>query len=788
MSSKNTSESMIAERRLRPIYDLLDFNNNKKAIQEADRVLKKSPELDCARALKSLALLRMGRDYEAEQLLEFVTKRAPCDDATLQAMTICFRELRAPEKICTIYEEAVKKEPTNEELLTHLFMSYVRVYNYKKQQHTAMSLYKLKLKNPYYFWAVMSIVMQASDTDDKISKSVTLPLAERMVKKFVDDNKMDAEQEIQLYVIILEQQHKYQEVLDILSSPLGKMLQSYYTADQKKIEILLAMQQWDEINLLIKQLLITSDSWQYYIHYLTSVFALVSKNGNTEPEDLASCDVITSVDTCFASAERYLSILAEKKSALSHKSRGVHLVRLEYYVKLRDWEKENGGSPSKDSSRTTTLLADKILDSSLVDLLLSYYKVFAHTPCVLKDLKKYLSYLSPEEVNVLSAALWKINGIEEEEEFEPRDRTSMMQFISCLQFNRYLGKYNNDVMSKETKMALILRLTRTYYHCEPFTADQAPAEIKANDALILLVLYLLHDLYVLEPKYIQYILLYLHHVSSRNHYNFNLELLSLYYYHRIGASGAAHMCYENLDMKHIQLDSLGYLHLAPLLNMAQFTLAANVADSTLKFFTINYKDNADHLVLSYKFGSFLKIKEFHLFRTRLNNSVHYTLTTIEKMLLDVLHLTSYREVLGTVATMSINPGQDNILWDELRDNRDLNVFNSCNPSHMKPDAQVQALTHAHDLSYLRMRTLVLRILAASLHVAHPPPPLPPSSNEEEKQNGDNSTSEPSRLEVLKSLIEEMQQVYDKLVKDRLSPVSEFTCSAHNPKVLGSSLT
>uniref|UniRef100_A0A8D8STV1 N-alpha-acetyltransferase 25, NatB auxiliary subunit n=1 Tax=Cacopsylla melanoneura TaxID=428564 RepID=A0A8D8STV1_9HEMI len=203
MSSKNTSESMIAERRLRPIYDLLDFNNNKKAIQEADRVLKKSPELDCARALKSLALLRMGRDYEAEQLLEFVTKRAPCDDATLQAMTICFRELRAPEKICTIYEEAVKKEPTNEELLTHLFMSYVRVYNYKKQQHTAMSLYKLKLKNPYYFWAVMSIVMQASDTDDKISKSVTLPLAERMVKKFVDDNKMDAEQEIQLYVIIL---------------------------------------------------------------------------------------------------------------------------------------------------------------------------------------------------------------------------------------------------------------------------------------------------------------------------------------------------------------------------------------------------------------------------------------------------------------------------------------------------------------------------------------------------------------------------------------------------------
>lgn len=77
------------------ISDLLDYNNNKKAIQEADRVLKKSPDLDCAKVLKSLALLRLGRDYEAEQLLDIVAKRAPCDDATLQAMTICYRELRA---------------------------------------------------------------------------------------------------------------------------------------------------------------------------------------------------------------------------------------------------------------------------------------------------------------------------------------------------------------------------------------------------------------------------------------------------------------------------------------------------------------------------------------------------------------------------------------------------------------------------------------------------------------------------------------------------------------------
>ena len=80
-----------------------------------------------------------------------------------------------------MYEAAAKADPNNEELLTHLFMSYVRLGDFKKQQHTAMALYKLVPKNPYYFWAVMSIVMQAVQADENIAKRVTLPLAERMV-------------------------------------------------------------------------------------------------------------------------------------------------------------------------------------------------------------------------------------------------------------------------------------------------------------------------------------------------------------------------------------------------------------------------------------------------------------------------------------------------------------------------------------------------------------------------------------------------------------------------------
>lgn len=54
------------------------------------------------------------------------------------------------------------KEPNNEELLSHLFMSYVRLDDYKKQQDVGMALYKLIPKNPYFFWSVMSLYLQVS--------------------------------------------------------------------------------------------------------------------------------------------------------------------------------------------------------------------------------------------------------------------------------------------------------------------------------------------------------------------------------------------------------------------------------------------------------------------------------------------------------------------------------------------------------------------------------------------------------------------------------------------------
>lgn len=55
--------------------------------------MKKQPNFLCAKVLKALILQRLGREAECEELLEEACSYAPTDEATLQAITICYRAI-----------------------------------------------------------------------------------------------------------------------------------------------------------------------------------------------------------------------------------------------------------------------------------------------------------------------------------------------------------------------------------------------------------------------------------------------------------------------------------------------------------------------------------------------------------------------------------------------------------------------------------------------------------------------------------------------------------------------
>lgn len=151
----------------------------------------------------------------------------------------------------------MKLSPNDEEIVSHLFMSYVQVNNFKGQQTVGMQLYKLNPKSPYYFWAVMSIVLQAKrgpDSADEGKRKLLITLAQRMLDKFIADQKMDAEQEVQLYLSILQDQGKFKETLDFLDGPIGSKL--YPGAPiSMKLDLLRNLGQWKEVNEIIRKLL-----------------------------------------------------------------------------------------------------------------------------------------------------------------------------------------------------------------------------------------------------------------------------------------------------------------------------------------------------------------------------------------------------------------------------------------------------------------------------------------------------------------------------------------------------
>jgi len=109
------------------ISDWLDNGNNKKALQEADKVLKKHPTNQCARVLKALALLRMGKENECQVIMDKVRSEVPCEDSTLQAMSICYREIH------------------QRKFLAHLLISNIKIV-FKFNYMTIMSILNLRMQ------------------------------------------------------------------------------------------------------------------------------------------------------------------------------------------------------------------------------------------------------------------------------------------------------------------------------------------------------------------------------------------------------------------------------------------------------------------------------------------------------------------------------------------------------------------------------------------------------------------------------------------------------------------
>ncbi|KAJ2940291.1 hypothetical protein O0L34_g11865 [Tuta absoluta] len=655
----------IVERRLRPIYDWLDNGNNKKALQEAEKVLKKSPTLQAARALKALALFRLGKAPEALAFLDALAKEQPSDDTTLQAMTITYRESQQLHKVCALYEAAVKADPTSEELHSHLFMSYVRIGDYRSQQRAAMALYKFAPKNPYYFWAVMSIILQAKTSEDSTKKNILLTLAQRMVDNFITENKMEAEQEVRLYIMILELQEKWEDILKFIEGPLYSALVPGSTA-QACIPYLKKLGQWRRLNLICKELLWENqDRWDYYLPYFDSVFNLMKQGSSEEGTD-------DTAEKC----HEFICQIVESMSA-GKPLRGPYLARLELYKRL-----SVDGDPSA-------------LLGSGIALLLQYLRVFAHKPCAVPDLRPYFPMIPQKEREEHCRDFLTCLGFDENSEPETVD--DIQRHLSCMSAWRLTA----PPMSAEACLSLASSLRRNYLRCLGDGLVTATfTEFCSADGYGILAAH--HYFYAAVEQQtaapVIEALTLLELVLRSSPSNFHAKLLLVALYHVIGNALAADAIYARLEVKHIQLVSLGWLHGARLQPACAHSRALQLLADTRAFHQHHAKDSVEHLTYAYKYGTFEKLVELVAWGNRLSSCTWCALAARERALAALL--------AGPPQPFHAPPQPPAYPTD----NRDLNAILNWDPPQTQ-DPDFKKKTFEKELAFLRLKDGLVSAIA-----------------------------------------------------------------------------
>ncbi|KZS15079.1 Phagocyte signaling-impaired protein [Daphnia magna] len=740
-------DNSVNERRLRPIYDWLDNGNNKKALQEAEKVLKKQPNLQCAKVLKALAMVRLGKSEEAQIILKDVQLEEPCEDATLQAMAICYRETHRPELTCQIYEAAVKKDPLNEEFLSHLFMGYVRIGDYRKQQQTAMALFKVKPKNPYYFWAVMSILMQAYVSDDTVCLTITLPLAERMIKKFVEEKKIEAEAEVQLYLMVLERQRKYDEALEVLQGPLSEKLASGII-ETKKEEYLKQMKRWDQMMDYTEELLRSNpDQWSYYVHYAETMFEISSQD-------------VTVVDR----VKTFLfSLLEQERIKSANNLRGPYLAMLYFWQQLQQ----------------------RNFDASAVfgnfrEFAQEYVEIMGDKPCAFQDLKPFISSLPADQVTEFLDCVNQSVGLDDPSRQSPKTVKQICRHLLQLQLTRFLGQH--DLLGKEEKTLLSRELWDHYLRTKFLNAGLLTTDIRPNDGYALLAAHLLLDTWNNDPDVLDKCLLLLETSLANSPANYHLKLLVTRVYTLAGYGRAAFQRYETLDIKYIQLDSLGHLLCRPLLSMGLPYTASPLLSSTLRFYTTHARETSECLISAYKFGSFGKIPEFTQFCQRLDSSAHFASVTTERMLLDLLlDSSSHSKLVQTAGGMFADPDKDQPDWKTCVDNRDCGVFVSWDPPSKNLHDDIVKTTFNDEMKFARLRNRLVHALIATVALS----PIwqievQETKNRTENLNNDQTAEHPKDKCILPGLLQELGILLTELKSESLMSHSQFSVQSPPP--------
>ena len=144
-----------------------------------------------------------------------------------------------------------------------------------------------------------------------------------------------------------------------------------------------------------------------------------------------------------------------------------------------------------------------------------------------------------------------------------------------------------------------------YIRVQPLVKDMVSTDLRPSDEYLVLASHLLWDLWHLtrEDRFLLQCAVTLHWGLASSPANWQLKLMLIRVCVATGCGGLAAEVHASLDMKHLMLDSLGWVLAHHLVQCGQAGLVTGQAGlhlATMKFYTQVNKDTSDHIITAYR--------------------------------------------------------------------------------------------------------------------------------------------------------------------------------------------
>merc|ERR1719422_2574217 len=260
------------------------------------------------------------------------------------------------------------------------------------------------------------------------------------------------------------------------------------------------------------------------------------------------------------------------------------------------------------------VVADLGNKDDLPELILQYFAKFNTKLVTYSDIVKYLDVLDDDKRKEIFQKI--------ETSVQGEDITSQADIcrdVIVCQLNRYCGNHEN--LSIENLLKEVEKLVEKYQSVQPLVEDMVSTDLRPSDEYLVLVSHLLWAL-------------------SKSPSNWQLKLMMIRMMISSGCGGYAHEVHSSLDIKHLMLDSLGWVMAHQLVQCGHLTLATQHHLMTMKLYTQVNKDTSDHIITAYRTGTFYQIRDIYKLRRRITTSYNLMSTNTESHLYILLHRTS----------------------------------------------------------------------------------------------------------------------------------------------------